>query len=58
VAVVLRVSVIPTISISDILLSTPRSTRPVTTVPRPVMENTSSTGIRKGRSTSRVGSGM
>ena len=28
----------------------PRSTRPVATVPRPVMENTSSTGIRNGLS--------
>ncbi len=32
--------------------------RPVTTVPRPVMVNTSSTGIRNGLSTSRFGSGM
>jgi hypothetical protein len=29
-------------------LDLPRSIRPVTTVPRPSMENTSSTGIRKG----------
>ena len=36
----------------------PRSIRPVTTVPRPVIENTSSTGIRNGLSTSRTGSGM
>ena len=39
-------------------LITPRSTRPVTTVPRPEIEKMSSTGIRKGRSTSRFGSGM
>src|SRR5690606_9107452 len=36
----------------------PRSTRPVATVPRPVMVNTSSTGIKKGLSTSRSGVGM
>ena len=54
---VLRVSLIPTISTSDIFASVPRSTRPVTTVPRPVIENTSSIGIRKGLSTSRTGSG-
>jgi hypothetical protein len=40
------------------LLETPRSTRPVTTVPRPSMLNTSSTHIRKGLSTSRAGQGM
>ena len=39
----------PTISISSPTLMMPRSTRPVTTVPRPEMENTSSTGIRKRR---------
>ena len=32
--------------------------RPVTTVPRPVIVNTSSTGIRNGLSSSRTGSGM
>ena len=36
----------------------PRSIRPVTTVPRPVIVNTSSTGIRNGLSSSRCGSGM
>jgi hypothetical protein len=36
----------------------PRSTRPVTTVPRPEIVNTSSTGIRNGLSISRFGSGM
>ena len=35
-----------------------RSTRPVATVPRPEMENTSSIGIRKGLSTSRIGVGI
>jgi hypothetical protein len=35
-----------------------RSTRPVTTVPRPVIVNTSSIGIRNGLSMSRSGSGM
>ena len=39
---------IPTISISSPTLMMPRSTRPVTTVPRPEMENTSSIGIRNG----------
>ena len=39
-------------------LTMPRSTLPVTTVPRPEMENTSSTGIRNGLSISRLGSGM
>src|SRR3972149_5549366 len=37
---------------------TPCSTRPVTTVPRPVIENTSSIGIWNGLSTSRDGSGI
>ena len=36
----------------------PRSTRPVHTVPRPEIENTSSTGIRNGRSIGRSGCGM
>src|ERR1051326_8651020 len=36
----------PTISMSSPTLTIPRSIRPVTTVPRPEMENTSSTGIR------------
>ncbi len=35
----------------------PRSIRPVATVPRPVIENTSSTGIKNGLSTSRSGIG-
>ena len=55
---VLRVSLIPTISTSSIFFSTPCSTRPVTTVPRPVIEKTSSMGIRNGLSVSRTGSGM
>ena len=38
----------PTISTSSPTLILPRSIRPVATVPRPVMENTSSTGIRNG----------
>jgi hypothetical protein len=58
VQVVLTVSLIPTISISSPTLTTPRSIRPVTTVPRPEMENTSSTGIRKDPSTARSGVGM
>ena len=48
---------IPTISISSPVWITPCSTLPVTTVPRPVIENTSSIGIRNGLSRSRVGSG-
>ena len=55
---VLRVSRIPTISTSSPMLTTPRSTRPVATVPRPVIVITSSTDIRNGLSVSRVGSGM
>ena len=39
-------------------LITPRSTRPVATVPRPVMVMVSSTAIRNGLSTSRSGVGM
>src|SRR5262249_47769906 len=38
----------PTISTSSPTLTIPRSTRPVHTVPRPVIVNTSSTGIRNG----------
>ena len=48
--VVLRVSRMPTISISSPTFTMPRSIRPVTTVPRPVIVNTSSTGIRNGLS--------
>ncbi|MBV6449780.1 MAG: hypothetical protein MHPDNHAH_00493 [Anaerolineales bacterium] len=48
----------PTISMGSPFLATPRSTRPVTTVPRPLIENTSSTAIMNGLSISRFGSGM
>jgi hypothetical protein len=48
----------PTISTSSPTVTTPRSTRPVTTVPRPEIENTSSIGIRKGWSIGRSGVGM
>ena len=58
VQVVFWVGVMPTISISSPTLMTPRSTRPVTTVPRPEMEKTSSTGIRKAPSMARSGWGM
>ena len=51
VQVVLMVGLMPTISISSPTLTMPRSIRPVTTVPRPEMENTSSTGMRKAPST-------
>ena len=48
----------PTSAISSRTLMIPRSIRPVATVPRPVIENTSSTGIRNGLSISRFGCGM
>ena len=48
----------PTTWTSSPTFTTPRSIRPVATVPRPVIENTSSTGIRNGLSVSRTGSGM
>ena len=48
----------PTISTSSLTLMTPRSMRPVTTVPRPVIVKTSSTGMRNGLSISRSGVGM
>ena len=48
----------PTISTSSPVFTRPRSTLPVATVPRPLMPKTSSTGMRKGLSTSRVGVGM
>src|SRR6478752_864441 len=47
----------PTISTSELMARVPRSARPVTTVPRPVIVKTSSIGIRKGLSRSRTGSG-
>src|SRR6478609_1755389 len=47
----------PTISTSELMARVPRSARPVTTVPRPVMVKTSSIGIRNGLSRSRTGSG-
>ena len=52
------VSLKPMISTSSPTLITPRSMRPVATVPRPLIENTSSIAIRKGLSMSRTGSGM
>src|SRR3569623_1653445 len=58
VTVVFWVSLMPTISTSSPTLMMPRSTRPVTTVPRPEIEKTSSTGIRKAPSMARSGSGM
>ena len=48
----------PTISTSSPTFTAPRSIRPVTTVPRPEIENTSSIGIRNGRFTARSGCGM
>ena len=55
---VFNVAFSPTISISSPTFTIPRSTRPVTTVPRPEIENTSSTGIRNGPSIARSGCGM
>ena len=48
----------PTISTSSPTLTMPVSTRPVTTVPRPEIENTSSIGIRNGLSSGRSGCGI
>ena len=48
----------PKISTSSPFFTMPCSTRPVHTVPRPEMENTSSTASRKGLSVSRSGVGM
>ncbi len=56
--VVFDVSLIPTISISSPTLIAPRSIRPVTTVPRPEIEKTSSIGIKKGSSIARGGCGI
>jgi len=58
VTTVFLVGRMPTISTSSPTLITPRSTRPVTTVPRPEIENTSSIGIRNGWSIGRSGVGM
>ena len=58
VTTVLAVGLRPTISTSSPTLTMPRSMRPVATVPRPEMENTSSTGIRNGLSLARAGVGM
>ena len=49
---------IPTISTSSLIFTTPRSIRPVITVPRPVIVKTSSTGIKNGLSISRAGCGI
>ena len=58
VTVVFCGSRMPRISTSELMGSLPRSTRPVTTVPRPVIVKTSSMGMRKGLSMSRSGVGM
>ncbi|GJE68481.1 hypothetical protein LNAOJCKE_5725 [Methylorubrum aminovorans] len=58
VTVVVVVGRMPTISTVSPTLTMPRSTRPVTTVPRPEIENTSSIGIRNGMSIGRSGCGM
>src|SRR5580765_3709469 len=54
----LRVGLTPTSSTSSPTLTMPRSMRPVATVPRPLMPNTSSTGMRNGLSMARSGVGM
>jgi len=56
--VVCLVSRMPMMSTVSLTLSTPRSMRPVTTVPRPVIVKTSSTGMRNGLSVSRSGCGI
>ena len=48
----------PMISNGSPTCTLPRSILPVATVPRPVMENTSSTAIKNGLSVSRFGSGI
>jgi len=48
----------PMMSTCSPVRTMPRSIRPVTTVPRPVIVNTSSIGIRNGLSVSRSGCGM
>jgi hypothetical protein len=57
VTVVALVSLIPTISILSQTLIIHCSILPVTTVPLPLIENTSSTGIRNGLSKSLSGTG-
>ena len=58
VATVFSVSRKPMISNGSPTCTLPRSILPVATVPRPVMENTSSTAIKNGFSVSRCGSGI
>ena len=54
---VLAVGLRPTISTGSLTFMMPCSTLPVATVPRPAMVSTSSIGMRKGFSMSRLGSG-
>ena len=56
--IVFVVGLRPTISTSSPTFTIPRSIRPVTTVPRPEIENTSSIDIKNGPSISRSGIGM
>ena len=51
------VSPSPTTSTGEPTASMPRSTAPVTTVPRPLIVSTFSMGIRNGSSKARSGSG-
>lgn len=48
----------PTISTSSLTFNVPRSTRPVTTVPRPEIVNTSSIANKNGLSVLRSGNGI
>ena len=58
VMIVLRFDLNPTNSALSPFLICPLSSLPVTTVPRPPMENVLSTGKRNGLSSSRTGSGI
>ena len=58
VQVVFTVGFNPTISTSSLTLTMPRSILPVTTVPRPSIENTSSIDIKNGLSIILTGSGI
>jgi hypothetical protein len=57
IAVLVTVGPSPTTSTVSPSFSEPRSTAPVTTVPRPLMVSTFSIGIRNGSPSSRSGTG-
>ncbi|KAJ5139064.1 uncharacterized protein N7515_003912 [Penicillium bovifimosum] len=56
--IVWAVEPIPTTSTVSPTRIVPRSTRPVATVPRPAIENPSSTGIKNGRDFTSTGVGI